>query len=141
MLLKEADPEAFKAMLRFDEYLLKSSLTKTHAELIKIRVSQINGCSYCMDKHIKDALTYGEDPKRIHLLSVWHDVPLFTNEERAILALCEEVTMISDHGVCDRVYNNAITVLGQPYTIEVLMAIISMNAWNRIGITTKRVPE
>lgn len=140
-LLKEVDPEAFKTMLRFDEYLGKSSLSKTHAELIKIRVSQINGCSYCIDKHIKDAVAYGEDHRRIHLLSVWHEVPFFTNEERAILALCEEVTMISDHGVSDEVYNNAITVLGQQYTIVVLMAIIAMNAWNRIGITTKRVPE
>lgn len=141
MLLKEADPDAFKAMLRFDEYLGKSPLTKTHAELIKIRVSQINGCSYCIDKHIRDAVSYGEEHRRIHLLPVWHEVPFFTMKERAILALCEEVTMISDHGVSDEVYNNAISVLGQPYTIVVLMAIISMNAWNRVGITTKRVPE
>lgn len=139
--LKDVDPKAFEAMLGFEKYLAGSSLTKTHAELIKIRVSQINGCSYCMDKHIRDSLSYGEDPRRIFLLAAWRDTPLFSEEERAILALLEEITLVSQNGVSDRVYDKALNVLGQKYLTEVMMAVIAMNAWNRVGITTGREPE
>ena len=139
--LKDVDPFAFETILVFEKYLAASSLTKTHAELIKIRVSQINGCSYCLDKHIKDALGYGEDQRRIFLLSVWRDTPLFSEEERVILALLEEITLISQHGVSDAVYDEALRVLGQKYTTEVMMAVIAMNAWNRVGITTGREPQ
>jgi AhpD family alkylhydroperoxidase len=140
-LLKDVDPKAFETMLAFEKYLADSSLSKTHAELIKIRVSQINGCSYCIDKHVKDALAQGEDARRIFLLSVWRDTPLFSEQERAILALLEEITLISQKGVSDSVYDEAIKVLGQKYTTEVMMAIIAMNAWNRVGITTGREPQ
>ena len=139
--LKDVDPKAFEVMLGFENYLAKSSLNRIHAELIKVRVSQINGCSYCMDKHIQDALKIGEDARRIFVLSAWRETPFFTKEERAILALAEEMTLISQHGVSDEVYDNAIDVLGQQYTTEVMMAIIAMNAWNRVGITTGRQPQ
>lgn len=128
-------------MMGFEKYLAETSLTKTDAELIKIRVSQINGCSFCIDKHIKDALKYGEDPRRIFLLTAWRETNLFTVKERAILALAEEITLIHQHGVSDEVYNNALEVLGQTYLTEVMMGIIAMNAWNRVGITTGRIPE
>jgi len=128
-------------MMGFERYLAETSLTKTDAELIKIRVSQINGCSFCIDKHIKDALKYGEDPRRIFLLTAWRETNLFTVKERAILALAEEMTLIHQHGVTDEVYNSALEVLGQSYLTEVMMGIIAMNAWNRVGITTGRTPE
>jgi len=139
-ILKDVDPTAFEVMLGFEKYLAKSSINKIHAELIKIRVSQINGCSYCIDKHTKDALKIGEDSQRIFLLTVWRDTPFFSKEERAILALAEQMTLISQHGVTNEVYDTAIEVLGQQYTTEVMMAIIAMNAWNRVGITTGREP-
>lgn len=139
-ILREADPKAFNIMMAFERYLAESSITKTHAELIKIRVSQINGCAYCLDKHIKDALSYGERGQRIHLLAVWRDTNFYTPEEQAILALTEVITMISGD-VSDTVYDNAINLLGQQYTTEVMMAVIAMNAWNRVGITTDRKPE
>ncbi|WCT10744.1 carboxymuconolactone decarboxylase family protein [Mucilaginibacter jinjuensis] len=139
-ILREVDPKAFNTMMAFERYLAESSLTKTHAELIKIRISQINGCAYCLDKHIKDALSYGERGQRIHLLAVWRDTDFFTAEEQAILALAEAITLIST-GVSDAVYDNAINLLGQQYTTEVMMAVIAMNAWNRVGITTDRKPE
>lgn len=139
--LKDVDARAFEAMLGIDKYLAAGSLKKIHAELIKIRVSQINGCSYCMDKHIQDALKLGEDARRLFVLSTWKDTPFFSKEEQAILALTEEMTLISQHGVSDEVYDTAIEVLGQQYTTEVMMAIISMNSWNRIGITTRREPQ
>jgi len=139
--LKDADPQAFNIMMGFDRYLAESSLTKTHWELIKIRVSQINGCAYCIDKHSKDALNAGESIQRIYLLPVWRETTLFSAEEQALLALAEEMTLIAGRGVSDKVYDNALSLLGQQYLTEVMMAIIAMNAWNRVGITTERKPE
>lgn len=139
--LKDVDKKAFEVMLGFENYLAKSSLNRIHAELIKVHVSQINGCAYCIDKHIQDALKIGEDPRRIFVLSAWRETPFFSKEERAILALAEEMTLISQHGVSDEVYDAAINVLGQQYTTEVMMATIAMNAWNRVGITTGREPQ
>lgn len=139
--LQDVDSSAFKVMLEFEKYLAKSSLNRTHAELIKIRVSQINGCAYCIDKHIQNALDIGEEPRRIFVLSTWRETPFFSKEERAILALVEEITLISQHGVSDQTYETSINVLGQQYTTEVMMAIIAMNAWNRVGITTGRTPK
>ncbi|MGH7237977.1 MAG: carboxymuconolactone decarboxylase family protein, partial [Candidatus Saccharimonadales bacterium] len=106
--LKEADPKAFGTMMAFEKYLTESSLTKKDAELIKIRVSQINGCSYCIDKHIKDALAAGENPRRIFLLTAWRETTLFTDRERAILALAEAITLVHRHGIQDEVYNHAL---------------------------------
>lgn len=139
--LQEVDPAAFEVMLGFEKYLAKSTLDKFHAHLIKIRVSQINGCSFCIDKHIQEALKIGEESRRIFALSVWQDTPFFSEQERAILALVEEMTLIADFGVSDEVYQTAIELLGQQYTTEVMMAIVAMNAWNRIGIATGRKPE
>lgn len=140
-LLKDVDSSAFEVMLGFEKYLAKSSLSYTHADLIKIRVSQINGCTYCIDKHIQDALKNGEDPRRLFLLSTWQEIPFFSKEERVILALVEEMTLISQQGVSDLAYDAVINLLGQQYTTEVMMAIIAMNAWNRVGITTGRTPK
>lgn len=139
--LNDSDPKAYQVMLGFEQYLQKSSLSVTHAELIKIRVSQINGCAYCIDKHVKDAITAGEDTRRIILLPVWRECDIFTEEEKAILALAEEMTLIAGHGVSDEVYDAVLNLFGQQYTTEVMMAVIAMNAWNRIGITTGRTPQ
>jgi AhpD family alkylhydroperoxidase len=140
MFLRDADPKAFKVMLGFEEYLAQSSLEKSHANLIKIRVSQLNGCSYCLDKHIQEALEAGESSRRLFLLTCWRETPFFSVEEQAILKLAEEMTLLSPHGVSDAVYDAVLTLLGQEYTTEVMMAIIAMNAWNRVGITTNRRP-
>ena len=138
--LKDADVKAFDIMMGFERYLAAGSLTKIHWEMIKIRVSQLNGCAYCIDKHSKDAMALGESPQRIILLPVWRETDFYSKEEQAILALAEEMTLIAGRHVSDEVYDTAIELLGQQYTTEVMMAIIAMNAWNRIGITTERRP-
>jgi AhpD family alkylhydroperoxidase len=140
MFLRDADIKAFKVMLGFEEYLAQSSLDTIHAHLIKIRVSQLNGCTYCIDKHIQEALVVGEDSRRLFLLSWWRETSWFSREERAILVLAEEMTLLSPHGVSDAVYDEVLSLLGQQYTTEVMMAIVAMNAWNRVGITTNRRP-
>ena len=138
---KNVDPAAYKPMLALEKYISESSLDKAHYELIKIRASQINGCSYCLDMHSKDARKIGVSEQKIYLLSAWKETPFYTEEERTILALTEEITLIANHGVSDEVYNKAVEILGEAYTKVVLMAVITINAWNRIGVTDKLMPE
>ncbi len=135
----KTDGEAYKAMMALDHYLNASLLSKTHKELIKIRASQINGCAYCLDMHTHDARTSGETEQRIYTLNAWRDTTFFTEEERAILALTEEVTLITK-GVSNATYENAVRILGEKYYAQVLMEIITINAWNRIGITSELKP-
>lgn len=140
MNLFKVEAEGYNTMLGFEKYIAATELTKTHKELIKIRASQINGCAFCLDMHTKDALKYGETQQRIFTLSAWRDTPFFTKEEQAILALTEEVTQISNH-VSDKTYSDAVTLLGEKYVAQVIMAIIAINGWNRIAITTGMQPE
>jgi len=139
ILIKKADPEAYKALGVLSNYIANSSLSKTHQELIKIRASQINGCAYCIDMHTKDARKAGETEQRIYALNAWRETPFFTEEERAILALTEEVTLIQNH-VSDKTYEEAERILGEKYLAQVIMAIINISAWNRIGIATGMQP-
>jgi AhpD family alkylhydroperoxidase len=136
----KTEPRAYKAMLAFDHYLTETKLSATHKELIRIRASQINGCAYCIDMHTKDARQQGETEQRIYALSNWRDTPFFSDEERAILALTEEVTLINQH-VSDQTYEQAAKLLGENYLAEVIMAIIVINSWNRIGIATAMMPS
>ncbi|ALM50780.1 hypothetical protein AMR72_12505 [Flavobacterium psychrophilum] len=135
----KTEPEGYNAMLAISKYLEGTELTNIHKELIKIRASQINGCAFCLDMHTKDAKKYGETEQRIYTVSAWRDTPFFTKEEQAILALTEEVTLISNH-VSDKTYNEAVAVLGEKYTAQVIMTVIVINGWNRIAITTGMMP-
>ena len=140
MNLFAVEKEGYQAMLALEKYLATTELTKIHKELIKIRASQINGCAYCLDMHTKDARKYGETEQRIYTVSAWRDTPFFSKEEQAILALTEEVTLIAGH-VSDATYNEAVAVLGEKYTAQVIMNIVVINSWNRIAITTGMMPE
>lgn len=139
MKLQETVPDAYKALFPLESFLAKSELSGIHKDLIKIRASQINGCAYCIDLHTKDARKAGETEQRIYALNAWRETPFFTEQERAILALTEEVTLIQHH-VADNTYDRAVELLGEKYTGQVLMAIICINAWNRIGISTNMMP-
>lgn len=140
MNLFAVEPNGYKIMMEFEKYLAGTSLTQAHKELIKIRASQINGCAFCLDMHTKDARKYGETEQRIYTLSAWRDTPFFTEEEQALLALTEEVTQISNH-VSDSTYNRAVAALGEKYVAEVIMALVVINGWNRIAITTGMQPK
>jgi AhpD family alkylhydroperoxidase len=139
MKFAQVEPEAYKAMMDLGKYISSTQLSTTHKDLIKIRTSQVNGCAYCVDMHTKEARDAGETEQRLFALSVWRDTTFFTPEERALLALTEEVTLISQH-VSDATYDQAVTLLGEKYVAQAIMAIISMNSWNRIGISTKMQP-
>jgi len=116
--------------------LKESKLKPLHKELIKIRVLQINGCAYCLDIHTKDARKLGETEQRIYLLNAWRETSLFSEEEKAILALTEEITLIQNH-VSDETYQNAAALFDDQYLAAIIMAIMTINSWNRIAITPK----
>lgn len=138
--IHEADPAAYKAMLNLSAYVTNSPLSKKHQELIKIRASQINGCAYCVDMHTKDARKAGETEQRIYNLSVWRDTPFYDEQERAMLALTEEITLITNR-VSDETYNKAAALFEPTYLSAIIMAIITINAWNRIGVGTEMQPS
>jgi len=138
--MNQAEPEAYKAMLAFDHFVETSLLSQTHKNLIKIRGSQVNGCAYCVDMHTREARQSGETEQRIYALSVWRDTPFFDEQERAILALTEEVTLIANH-VSDETYNAAAALFDKVYLSQIIMAIININSWNRIGIALGMQPS
>lgn len=139
--IAQTQPAAIKALSALNIYLQSTTLTDTHHELIKIRTSQINGCAYCIDMHTKDARKYGETEQRIYLLNAWREVDFYSEEERAILALTEEITLISNGGVTDETYQKAAKLFDENYLSQIIIAIITINAWNRIGVTTEMKPE
>lgn len=104
-------------------------------ELIKIRGSQINGCAFCLNMHIEEALAIGESQQRINVLSAWRDTALFTERERAALALTEAVTLIAGAHVSDDVFNEARRLFSEDEVADLTMAVVAINAWNRMNIT------
>lgn len=135
-------PEAYKAMDAFDTLVAASGIESWYQELIRIRASQLNGCAYCVDMHVQDALKLGINPRKINVTGVWREAANhFTEEEQIIIRLTEEVTLIHNHGISDDLYNAAITKFGEEYTARIIMAIITINAWNRIGVGLKMQPN
>lgn len=116
-------------------YLAHSTLDKKLKELVKIRASQINGCAYCIDMHTQDARKLGETEKRIYLLNAWKETDLYTKEERIALQMTEEITLISNGGVSDETYERAVELLGEEQYAQLVMAIVAINAWNRLAIS------
>jgi len=137
--MQKTEPGAYAALMGLESYLGTTQLTHTHLDLIKIRASQINGCAFCIDMHTREARQHSEIEQRIYGLNAWKESPFYTDEERALLALTEEVTLITT-GVSDTTYNTAIELLGEQYTAQAIMAAIAINAWNRVGVTTQLKP-
>jgi AhpD family alkylhydroperoxidase len=137
----QLEPEVYKSIMVLENYVVNSGISKTHLELIKIRASQINGCAYCLDMHTRDARKAGETEQRIYVLNAWRDTSFFTEEEKVILALTEEITQISHAGVSDKTYQQAASVLDEHYLAKVITAISVINIWNRISISTRLEPK
>ena len=139
--IKDTEPGVYTAMLFAEKEIAKFNLDPKLRELIKIRVSQINGCGYCLNLHTRDARKLGETEQRLNTLAAWWEVPFFSEEERAAFKLAEEVTKISQHGVSDEVYEKAVAVFGEQKTAQLIFATIIINSWNRIAISTRMVAD
>ncbi len=134
--IKNAAPAGYEAMMALENYIGKTGLKPIYRELIKIRASQINGCAYCIDMHTKDARDLGETERRIYALSAWYESPLFSDEERALLAATEEITNISVKGVSEETYLNLKKYFDDKSVAEIIMVNVTINSWNRIAIAS-----
>ena len=135
--IQDVDAGAQDAVLGLERYVRSSGLDPTLSELLKIRASQINGCVYCLDMHNRDARAIGEDQRRLDVLSAWREAPdLFTEKEQAALALVEAVTLIGVAGVSDAVWNGVTRCFNQKDVVHLLMAIATINVWNRLAVST-----
>jgi AhpD family alkylhydroperoxidase len=132
-------PGAVRAMYMLHKYVEDSGLEHSLLELIKTRASQINGCAYCIDMHTKDARARGESEQRLYALSAWHEAPFFTERERAALAWTEAVTLISETHVPDEVFAEARAHFSEAELVDLTMAVIAINGWNRLAISFREV--
>lgn len=133
----EEEPLYWQLIARIDKRLYQSTLPKSLIEIIKIRVSQINKCAFCIDYHTQDAIKNGESPRRIFALSAWQESPLFTVTERSVLEVVEEITLIFNHGVSDRAYEKLASYFTKKEIADIIICICHMNFLNRVGISTK----
>jgi AhpD family alkylhydroperoxidase len=123
-----------------DKRLATSAVPRSLIELIKIRISQINKCVYCIEYHTQDALQRGETPRRIFALSAWQESPLFTDSEKAALQVAEEITHISVNGVSDEGYEKLKSHFNTKEIADIIVCACHINFLNRVGISTKTLP-
>ena len=134
----EKGQKAIKALSGLNFYLAKSSVEKQLCNLIDFRVSQLNGCAYCLDMHSKDLRAAGETEQRLYMLDAWREAgPLYSERERAALAWAEAVTILKDKNVPDEIYEEARSEFSEEEIIDLTMAIIAINTYNRINIAFK----
>ena len=131
---QKAAPDAFNAMLALETAVRRSGLEHSLIELVKMRVSQINGCAYCLDMHSKDARAAGETEQRLHLLAAWREAPFYTERERAALAWAEALTLVASQGASDAVYQQARAQFDAKALVDLTLAIVAINGWNRLAI-------
>ncbi|MCK0471705.1 carboxymuconolactone decarboxylase family protein [Halalkalibacter sp. APA_J-10(15)] len=137
---QKVHPQIFKTMMKLETLITESGLDPTLYSLIKMRASQINGCSFCIDMHAKELQKKGESLDRILLLTVWREVSNYTDEEKAVLELTECVTRVAEEGVPDHVYKNVLQYYSEKEFLTIIMAINTINSWNRLGISTGMFP-
>jgi len=137
----KASPDAYKALAQFQAYVDQCGLERSLMELVKIRTSQINGCAYCLVMHTNDARKLGENDERMHLLNAWHEAPVFSERERAALGLVEAVTRVAETHVPDEVYETVRRHFSEKELVDLTAAIVAINAWNRLAITFRAVPQ
>ena len=133
-------PDAYKAIYGLEMYVRSCGLEMSLIELMKLRASYINGCAYCVDMHTKDARAAGEAEQRLYAVPVWRETPFFTERERAALAWTEAVTDIGMGGVPDDLYEEVRAQFSEKEIVDLTMAVIAINAWNRAAIAFGTVP-
>jgi len=137
--LHNVNPAAYAAMLNLQKYVNAAPLDHKMMELVKMRASQINGCAYCLDMHSQDARAAGETEARLHVLAAWHEAPFYTDRERAALAWTEALTLVADTHVPDEAYEEARKHFSEKELVDLTLAIVTINGWNRLCVAF-RVP-
>ncbi|TAN07603.1 MAG: carboxymuconolactone decarboxylase family protein [Rhodanobacteraceae bacterium] len=130
----KAAPDGFKAILGLQQYVNVCGLEPPLLELVKMRASQINGCAYCLDMHSKDARAAGETEQRLYALNAWREAPFYSERERTALEWTEALTRIADGSVPDELYARARKQFNGKELVDLSLAIIAINGWNRLAI-------
>jgi AhpD family alkylhydroperoxidase len=136
----KTDPNAVKAMMALQNYVNASGLESRLLELVKLRASQINGCGYCIDMHSKDARAHGETEQRLYGLDAWAETPFYSERERAALSWTEALTWVGDGHVPDSAYTQAREHFDEKELVNLTMAVVAINGWNRLCIALRVVP-
>ena len=131
---QQQSPELFKKFVEFSLALKKSAIEETIRHLVDIRASQLNGCSFCIDMHVKEATIHGERPLRLHHVAAWRESNLFTPRERAALAWTEALTRVADTQAPDADYAPLLEHFSQQEIVDLTLLIGTINAWNRLAI-------
>lgn len=135
-------PDLYRAYCHLENVNGRSALDDAIRELVRVRASQLNGCAYCVDSHTRDALAAGESDRRLYATAVWHESPLFSERERAALALTDAVTLIATRQErIDGAYEAAAARFEPAELAALLYAIVVINGWNRLAVTTHMVFE
>jgi AhpD family alkylhydroperoxidase len=137
---KMASSGAAKAMYGIEQYVRSSGLEQNMLELVKMRASQINGCAFCLDMHSKDARAAGETEQRLYALNAWRETPFFTDRERAALEWTEALTLISQNHVPDEIYQRVRQHFSEDDLLNLSLAVVQINGWNRLAISFRAVP-
>jgi AhpD family alkylhydroperoxidase len=136
----QQSPELLKKFAAFNLALKESTIEPTIRDLVTLRASQLNGCGFCVDMHVKEAKIHGERELRLHHVTVWRESTLFSPRERAALAWTEVVTKLPEHGVPDEIYERVRGQLSEQEISDLTFAIVAINGWNRLSIAFKAVP-
>lgn len=136
----KASPGAYRAMAGLEAFVRGSGIEHALLHLVKMRASQINGCAYCIDMHSKDARAAGESEQRLYALDAWRETPFYTPRERAALAWTEALTSVRDGHVPDAVFQEARAEFSEEELMNLTMAVVAINGWNRIAIAFRAVP-
>lgn len=137
---QKQSPELFKKFVEFSLALKHSAIEESIRHLVDIRASQINGCAFCVDMHVKEATIHGERPLRLHHVAIWRESTLFSPRERAALAWTEALTRIPEQGVPDEIYDRVRTQLSGKELSDLTFLVMSINAWNRVNVGFRVVP-
>jgi AhpD family alkylhydroperoxidase len=133
-------PELFKKLADFSTSIRKGSIEASIIHLVEIRASQLNGCSFCLDMHVKEAKIHGERELRLHHIATWHESPLFEPRERAALAWTEVLTRLPEGGVPDDLYERVRGHFSEKELSDLTFVVMAINAWNRAGVAFRSVP-
>ena len=130
----KAFPQGRDAMVALEGAIRLSGLEAFLLELVKLRASQLNGCAYCLDMHSKDARARGEDEQRLHVLAAWRDAPFYSARERAALAWCEALTLLSENDAPDSVFAEVDAQFSPEEIAALTFQIVAINGWNRLSV-------
>ena len=136
----QQSPDLFKAYLAFSQAIRGSAVDAVTRNLVQIRASQMNGCAFCLDMHVKEAKIHGERELRLHHVAIWRESPLFSEGERAALEWTEALTRLSDHGVSDEIYDAVRKQLSEKDVSDLSFAVMAINGWNRLSIAFQVAP-